>query len=297
MREHAPLRRAQHLGAGRGARARLHLRRHRPGCRAATHAPAQDTISTGCRLRIARSAGSSPAACGPGSSAVSSGSASSAHVQVFVFGKASGGARRRRLRRRRSRGARRACAGGWEAGARAPSICRGCRRSRTASWCTCRQGARARRRARRLSARRLQLRRADPRGARDGAGLLAGRRRSSRCCVEVADARLLADGKGADAAARRIRAWSSSRRCRCRRELSARSISASQAARQGQEAAARCALAEFTLRDGDSVEILGYKSRTIDPTVATRLERDTPFRATLRGGRMPAAPSIAPRPA
>ncbi|HEX6838267.1 MAG TPA: dihydroxy-acid dehydratase, partial [Polyangia bacterium] len=50
------------------------------------------------------------------------------------------------------------------------------------------------------------------------------------------------------------------------------------------------------LRDGDVVEIVGYKSRTVDPTVATRLERDTPFRATLKGGRnLPLI--IAPRPA
>ncbi|MCA1664062.1 MAG: hypothetical protein LC659_07325, partial [Myxococcales bacterium] len=54
--------------------------------------------------------------------------------------------------------------------------------------------------------------------------------------------------------------------------------------------------AEFVLRDGDAVEIVGYKSRTIDPTVAMRMERDTPFRATLKGGRnLPLL--IAPRPA
>ena len=42
---------------------------------------------------------------------------------------------------------------------------------------------------------------------------------------------------------------------------------------------------EVLLRDGDPVELVGYKSRTVDQTVATRLERDTPMRATLRGGR------------
>jgi hypothetical protein len=46
----------------------------------------------------------------------------------------------------------------------------------------------------------------------------------------------------------------------------------------------RMRAAEVLLRDGDVVEVLGYKSRTVDPTVAMRLERDTPFRATLRGG-------------
>ncbi len=47
----------------------------------------------------------------------------------------------------------------------------------------------------------------------------------------------------------------------------------------------RTRVAEVLLRDGDLVEVLGYKSRTVDPTVATRLERDTPYRATLKGGR------------
>jgi hypothetical protein len=58
----------------------------------------------------------------------------------------------------------------------------------------------------------------------------------------------------------------------------------------------RVRVADYVLRDGDEVEILGYKSRTIDPTVATRLERETPFRATLKGGHnLPLL--IAPRPA
>jgi hypothetical protein len=47
----------------------------------------------------------------------------------------------------------------------------------------------------------------------------------------------------------------------------------------------RTRAAELCLRDGDTIEVLGYKSRVIDPTVATRLERETPFRATLRGGK------------
>lgn len=44
--------------------------------------------------------------------------------------------------------------------------------------------------------------------------------------------------------------------------------------------------AEFVLRDGDEVELVGYKTRTIDQTVATRLSRDTPMRATLRSGKV-----------
>lgn len=46
----------------------------------------------------------------------------------------------------------------------------------------------------------------------------------------------------------------------------------------------RTRVAEILLRDGDEVEVLGYKSRTVDVMVAARLERDTPYRATLRGG-------------
>jgi hypothetical protein len=36
---------------------------------------------------------------------------------------------------------------------------------------------------------------------------------------------------------------------------------------------------------GDEVEIVGYKTRTIDPTLAGRLPREAPLRATLRSGR------------
>ena len=42
---------------------------------------------------------------------------------------------------------------------------------------------------------------------------------------------------------------------------------------------------ELLLRHGDDVEIVGYKTRTVDPRVAMRLARDTPMRATLRAGR------------
>jgi hypothetical protein len=53
--------------------------------------------------------------------------------------------------------------------------------------------------------------------------------------------------------------------------------------------------AEVLLRDGDEVEVVGYKARRIDPTVASRLERDTPMRATLRSGRLLPL-LISPRP-
>lgn len=55
--------------------------------------------------------------------------------------------------------------------------------------------------------------------------------------------------------------------------------------RQKGKKVSRVRVAEVLLREGDTVEVVGYKSRTIDPTVATRLERDTPYRATLRGGK------------
>ena len=42
---------------------------------------------------------------------------------------------------------------------------------------------------------------------------------------------------------------------------------------------------EVLVRDGDGVEIVGYKSRSVDPSVASRLPRDTPMRATLRSGK------------
>ncbi|MDB4964575.1 MAG: hypothetical protein JWN44_264 [Myxococcales bacterium] len=47
----------------------------------------------------------------------------------------------------------------------------------------------------------------------------------------------------------------------------------------------RVRVGETLLREGDEVEVVGYKSRTVDLTVATRLERDTPYRATLRAGK------------
>jgi hypothetical protein len=38
------------------------------------------------------------------------------------------------------------------------------------------------------------------------------------------------------------------------------------------------------LRNGDEVEVVGYKARRVDPTVAT-LSRQTPMRASLRSGK------------
>jgi hypothetical protein len=43
--------------------------------------------------------------------------------------------------------------------------------------------------------------------------------------------------------------------------------------------------AEYLLREGDEVEVVGFKNRTVDVTVESRLARDTPLRATLRAGR------------
>jgi len=44
-------------------------------------------------------------------------------------------------------------------------------------------------------------------------------------------------------------------------------------------------MAERLLVDGEDIEIVGYKSRSMDPTLAARLPRDAPLRATLRAGR------------
>jgi hypothetical protein len=41
---------------------------------------------------------------------------------------------------------------------------------------------------------------------------------------------------------------------------------------------------EVLLREGDEVEVVGYKSRRVDPTVA-KLARETPMRASLRSGK------------
>jgi hypothetical protein len=41
---------------------------------------------------------------------------------------------------------------------------------------------------------------------------------------------------------------------------------------------------EVMLRDGDEIELVGWKSRMVDPTVSHRLGRETPLRTTMRGG-------------
>jgi hypothetical protein len=43
--------------------------------------------------------------------------------------------------------------------------------------------------------------------------------------------------------------------------------------------------AETLLKPGDEIEVVGYKSRKVDPTVQDRLARETPMRATLRAGK------------
>ncbi len=42
---------------------------------------------------------------------------------------------------------------------------------------------------------------------------------------------------------------------------------------------------EITIKPGDELEAVGYKSRKIDPTVMERMSRETPMRATLCAGR------------
>ncbi len=101
--------------------------------------------------------------------------------------------------------------------------------------------------------------------------------------VEVADARLLADGAQQSLPSEDGRV----------RDLETMPLPPAvqrtlqhRATRRGKgKKLGKVRVGEFVLRDGDAVEIVGYKSRTVDPTVATRLERETPFRATLKGGR------------
>ncbi len=42
---------------------------------------------------------------------------------------------------------------------------------------------------------------------------------------------------------------------------------------------------EVLVQEGDEVEVVGYKNRSVDLTVESRLERDIPMRATLRAGK------------
>jgi hypothetical protein len=112
--------------------------------------------------------------------------------------------------------------------------------------------------------------------------------------VEVDDARLLADGKeeffdSDDARVRSLEVLP------LPKELD-RFIAQRAKRRAKGKKPRKVRVAEYALVDGMSVEVVGYKSRTIDPTIASRLERDTPFRATLKGGKnLPLL--IAPRPA
>jgi hypothetical protein len=40
---------------------------------------------------------------------------------------------------------------------------------------------------------------------------------------------------------------------------------------------------EQVLRDGDTIEVVGYRARVVDPTMSARLPRETPIRAALQG--------------
>ncbi|HEX2573497.1 MAG TPA: hypothetical protein VH877_28365 [Polyangia bacterium] len=44
-------------------------------------------------------------------------------------------------------------------------------------------------------------------------------------------------------------------------------------------------ISEVLVRDGDPVELVGYKTRTVDINMADRLARDMPLRASLRSGK------------
>jgi hypothetical protein len=54
---------------------------------------------------------------------------------------------------------------------------------------------------------------------------------------------------------------------------------------RGRRAQISVLASETMLRSGDEIEVVGYKSRKIDPTVVDRMARETPMRATLRAGK------------
>src|SRR6185312_16149916 len=112
--------------------------------------------------------------------------------------------------------------------------------------------------------------------------------------IEVADARLLADGKATTIEAEDPRAREFETLARPLANVLRRTLENRDKRRAKGKKLGKVRINEFALRDGD--EVLGYKTRTIDPTMAMRLERDTPYRAALRGGKnLPLL--IAPRPA
>jgi hypothetical protein len=101
--------------------------------------------------------------------------------------------------------------------------------------------------------------------------------------VDVGEARLLADGKQQSIDGTLPRALELE--TLARPLLTDRTLQHRDQRRQKGKRIGAVRVSEYVLRDGDDVEIVGYKSRTIDPTVAMRMERETPFRATLRGGK------------
>lgn len=44
---------------------------------------------------------------------------------------------------------------------------------------------------------------------------------------------------------------------------------------------------EFVLQPGTAVQVVGYKTETVDPTLGTRVGHDVPMRSALRSGRVP----------
>jgi hypothetical protein len=101
--------------------------------------------------------------------------------------------------------------------------------------------------------------------------------------VDVADARLLTEGRPQlygpdDALVREIEGLP------LPADVS-RALARREDRRRRGKSVGKLRVMQHVIKDGDPIEVLGYKSRTVDPTVTTRLERDTPFRATLRGGK------------
>ncbi len=54
---------------------------------------------------------------------------------------------------------------------------------------------------------------------------------------------------------------------------------------RGRRAQLSVLASETMLRAGDEIEAVGYKSRKVDLSIVDRMARETPMRATLRGGK------------
>ena len=117
--------------------------------------------------------------------------------------------------------------------------------------------------------------------------------------VETADARLLADGKAQTVDGNLERARDLEARAA---SLLPRVIAQRNRRRAKGKSLRKLIVAEFALRDGDEVEVLGYKSRTVDPDggdaagARHAVSRDAKGRAQPAAAHRAAAGVARPRP-